>query len=97
MAGAEPAGQIKDEKNVYYSGTKFISKLRYISKFVNFGPLSENKLSKKCTPLGHEAYFDINISKLYYIWINSNFGKIYIAIARNIFPKQSIQIIIFLC
>ena len=51
-AGAESAGQRRNEK--------IISKY---TKHIIPGPFLELKMSKKCTPLWHETYFEIKIYK----------------------------------
>ena len=92
-AGAEPAGQMRDEKlhavvarstfpsqNVQNTsapdhvwkltcrksarrcGAKQISKSKR-TKHTMLGPLSEIELSKKCTPLWHEAHFQVKMYK----------------------------------
>ena len=48
-AGAEPAGQMRDEK-LHACGAKHISKSK-CTKHTRFGPLLEVEMSKKCTQL----------------------------------------------
>ena len=92
-AGAEPAGQMRDEKlhavvarstfpsqnvqNTTFSdrfwklrcrksarrcGAKHVSKSK-CTKHTMVGPLLEVAMSKKCTPLWHEAHFQVNMLK----------------------------------
>ena len=92
-AGAEPAGQMRDEKlhavvarstfasqNVQNTGVsdhfwklrcrksarrcgaKHISKSK-CAKHRGLGPLLEVEMSKKCTPLWHEAHFEVKMYK----------------------------------
>ena len=92
-AGAEPAGQMRDEKlhavvarstfpsqNVQNTsasdhfwklrcrksarpcGARHISKSK-CTKHTTFGPLLEVAMSKKCTPLWHEAHFEVKMYK----------------------------------
>ena len=93
VAGAEPAGQMRDEKlhavvarstfrsqNVQNTplsdhfwklrcrksasrcGAKHISKSK-CTKHQGFGPLLEVAMSKKCTPLWREVYFEVKMYK----------------------------------
>ena len=64
-AGAEPAGQMRDEK-VHTVVARSISKSKYI-KYT--GPLSKIEMSKKCTPLWREAHFEVNMYIIIYIYI----------------------------
>ena len=70
-AGAEPAGQMSDEKvhavlarstfpSQNVQGTKHISKSK-CTKHTMFGPLLEVEMSKKCTPLWREAHFEVKM------------------------------------
>ena len=92
-AGAEPSGQMRDEKvhavvarstfrsqNVQSTpapdhfwklrcrksarrcGAKHISKSK-CTKHTSSGPLLEVEMSKKCTPLWHEAHFEVKMYK----------------------------------
>ena len=63
-AGAEPAGQMRDEK-------KHISKSK-CTKHLGLGPLLEVAMSKKCTPLWREAHFEAKMYKPLQVW--STFG-----------------------
>ena len=57
-AGAEPAGQMSDEKIARRCGAKHILKSK-CAKHTRFGPLLEVEMSKKCTPLWREAHFQV--------------------------------------
>ena len=48
-AGAEPAGQMRDEQ------------LPKCTKHTIFGPLLEVEMSKKCAPLWREAHLEVNM------------------------------------
>ena len=64
-AGAEPAGQMRDEKLhavVIRCGAKHISKSK-CTKHTILGPLLEVEMSKKCTPLWREAHFEVKMYK----------------------------------
>ena len=59
-AGAEPAGQMRDEKlHAVVAGSTFEVKM-YKTRF---GPLLEVEMSKKCTPLWPEAHFEVKMYK----------------------------------
>ena len=58
-AGAEPAGQRRDEK-----AHSIVARSTFRSpKNTNVGPLLEVELSKKCTPLWREAHFQVKMYK----------------------------------
>ena len=61
-AGAEPAGQMRDEKlhAVVARGAKHISKSK-CTRHTRFGPLLKVEMSNKCTPLWREAHFEVKI------------------------------------
>ena len=61
-AGAEPAGQMRDEKIARRCGAKHISKSK-CTKHTMFGTLLEVEMSKKCTPLWREAHFEVKMYK----------------------------------
>ena len=61
-AGAEPAGQRRDEKLHPCCGAKHISKSKVL-KTGGLGPLLELEMSKKCTPLWREAHFEVKMLK----------------------------------
>ena len=69
-AGAEPAGQMRDEKLHAVCGAKHISKLKYIKPSI-VGPLLEVTMSKKCTPLWCEVHFEkvYGVYSVKYIWL----------------------------
>ena len=61
-AGAEPAGQMRDEKLHAVCGAKHMSKSK-VQKTDGFGALLEVAMSKKCTPLWREAHFEVKMYK----------------------------------
>ena len=123
-AGAEPAGQMRDEKlhavvarstfrsqNVQNTpcsdhfwklrcrksarrcGAKHISKSK-CTKHTSFGPLLEVEMSKKCTPLWHEAHLEVNMYKTHHA--RTTFGswdveQVHAVVARSTFPSQNVQ------
>ena len=57
-AGAEPSGQMRDEKlHAVVARSTFPSE--HVTKHVMFGPLLEVEMSKKCTPLWREARLEV--------------------------------------
>ena len=62
-AGAEPAGQMRDENlHARRCGAKHISKSKR-TKHTRSGPLLEVETSKKCTPLWREAHVEVKMHK----------------------------------
>ena len=53
-AGAEPAGQMRDEEISRRCGAKHVFKSK-CTKHTILGPFLEVEMSKKCTQLWHEA------------------------------------------
>ena len=62
-AGAEPAGQMRDEK---LHGAKHVSKSK-CAKHLSFGALLEVAMLKKCTPLWREAHFEVKMYKTHHV------------------------------
>ena len=61
-AGAEPAGQMRDEKlHAVVARRKFPS--QNVQNTPGVGPLLEVEMSKKCTPLLREAHFQVKMYK----------------------------------
>ena len=61
-AGAEPAGQMRDEKlHTVVARSTFPS--QNVQNHAILGPLFDVQLSKKCTPLWREAHFQVNMYK----------------------------------
>ena len=61
-AGAEPAGQMRDEKLHARCGAKHISKSK-CTKHTILGPLLEVEMLKKCAPLWREVHFQVKMYK----------------------------------
>ena len=65
-AGAEPAGQMRDEKlHAVVARSTFRS--QNVLKHLSFGALLEGAMSKKCTPLWREAHFEVNMYKKHHV------------------------------
>ena len=61
-AGAEPAGQMRDEKlHAVVARSTFRS--QNVKNTKGFGPLLEVEMSKKCTPLWRKAHFEVKMYK----------------------------------
>ena len=61
-AGAEPAGQMRDEQlHAVVARSKFRS--QNVQNRPAFGPLLEVEISKKCTPLWRKAHFEVSMLK----------------------------------
>ena len=70
-AGAEPSGQMRDEK-LHAVGAKHIPKSK-CAKHTNIGALLEAEMSKKCTSLWREAHFEANMYKTHHV--RATFGR----------------------
>jgi len=67
-AGAEPAGQMRDEKllaDARRCGAKHMSKSK-CTKHTIVGPFLEVEMSKKCTPLWRESHFEVKMYKTHH-------------------------------
>ena len=91
-AGAEPAGQMRDEK-LHAVGAKHISKSK-CTKHTIVGPLLEGEMSKKCTPLWREAHFEVKMHKTHHSRItfgSSDVEKVHTVVARSTFRSQNVK------
>ena len=122
-AGAEPAGQMRDEKvhavvarstfrsqkvqstlasdhfwklrcrkSARRCGAKQFSKSK-CTKHTILGPLLEVEMSKKCTPLWHEAHFQVKMYKTPQrrtTFGSSDVEKVHAVVARSTFPSQNV-------
>ena len=71
-AGAEPAGQMRDEKlHAIVARSTFASEKA--KKNLTFEPLLEVEMSKKCTPLWREAHVQVKMYKAHHA--RSTFGN----------------------
>ena len=68
-AGAEPAGQMSDEK---LHGAKQILKSK-CAQHTSVGPLLAVEMSKKCTPLWREAHLEVKMCKTHQL--RTTFGS----------------------
>ena len=71
-AGAEPSGQMRDEKlHAVVARSTFAS--QNVQNTLTFGPLLEVAMSKKCTPLWREAHFEVKMYKAHQL--RTTFGS----------------------
>ena len=92
-AGAEPAGQMRDEKLHAVLARSTLHKSK-CTRHTNLGPLLEVEMSKKCTPLWREAHFQVKMCKTRQV--RTTFGswdikKVHAVVARSTFPSQNVQ------
>ena len=91
-AGAEPAGQMSDEKL-----HAVVARSRFPSQNVQNTPCSDHfwkLMSKKCTPFWREAHFQVKMHKTHHV--RTTFGswdveKVHAVVARSTFPSQNVQ------
>ena len=95
-AGAEPAGQMRDEKlHAVVARSTFPSQnVQNTHKHTTFGPLLEVEMSKKCTPLWREAHFQVKMYKT--LGVRTTFGswdveKVHAVVARSTFRSENVQ------
>ena len=91
-AGAEPAGQMRDEKL-----HAVVARSTFPSQNVQATPGSDHfwkLMSKKCTPLWREAHFQVKMCKTHQL--GTIFGswdveKVHAVVARSTFPSQNVK------
>ena len=95
-AGAEPAGQMRDEKlHAVVARSTFQSEnVQKCTKHLGLGALLEVEMSKKCTPLWREAHFQVKMYKTHHV--RTTFGsrdveKVHAVVARSTFGNQNVQ------
>ena len=84
--------KLRCRKSARRCGAKHISKSKCI-KHTRFGPLLAVEISKKSTPLWHEAYFQVKMHKTHHC--RTTFGswdveKVHAVVARSTFPSQNV-------
>ena len=85
--------KLRCRKSARRCGAKHISKSK-CTKHTMLGPLLEVQMSKKCTPLWHEAHFEVKMSKT--LGVRTTFGscdveKVHAVVARSTFRSQNVQ------
>ena len=92
-AGAEPAGQMRDEKlHAVVARSTFRS--QNVQKHTSSGPLLEVAMSKKCMPLWRKAHFEVKMYKTHQV--RTTFGscdveKVHAVVARSTFRSQHVK------
>jgi len=92
-AGAEPAGQMRDEKLYAVVARSTFHKSK-CAKHTSFGPLLGVALSKKCTQLWGEAHFEVKMHKTHQLrttFGSCNVEKVHAVVARSTFRSQNAQ------
>ena len=91
-AGAEPAGQMRDEKlHAVVARSTFASEK---AKNITFGALLEVEMSKKCTPLWREAHIEVEMYKAHQvqsIFWSWDVEKVHAVVARSTYRSQNVQ------
>ena len=92
-AGAETSGQMRCGKIARRCGAKHISKSK-CTKHTILGPLLEVEMSKKCTPLWHEAHVEVKMYKTHHS--RTTFGswdveKVHAVVVRSTCPSQNVK------
>ena len=85
--------KLRCRKSARRCGAKHISKSK-CTKHLSVGPLLEVAMSKKCTPLWHEAHFEVKMYKTHHG--RSTFGswdveKVHAVVARSTFGSQNVK------
>ena len=93
-AGAEPAGQMRNEKLHAVVARSTVRRKSKCTKHTIFGPLLEVEMSKKCTPVWREAQFEVKMHKTPHV--RTTFGscdveKVQAVVARSTFRSQNVQ------
>ena len=85
--------KLRCRKSARRCGAKHISKSK-CTKHTRSGPLLEVEMSKKCTPLWHEAHFEVKMYKTPHVratFGTSDVEKVHTAVARSIFRSENVQ------
>ena len=85
--------KLRRRKSARRFGEKHISKSK-CTKHTSSGPLLEVEMSKKCTPLWRETYFQVKMHKTHHV--RTTFGswdveKVHAVVARSTFPSHNVQ------
>ena len=85
--------ELSCRKNARRCGTKHVSKSK-CTKHIRFGPLFQVELSKKCTPLWHEAHIQVKMYETptrrttFPSWAVE---KVHAVVARSTYPSQNVR------
>ena len=91
--GSDHFWKLRCRKSARHCGAKHISKSK-CTKHTMLGPLLEVEMSKKCTPLWREAYFQVKMYKTHHsrtTFGSSDVEKVHAVVARSTFPSQNVQ------
>ena len=91
--GSDHFSKLRCRKGARRCGAKHISKSK-CTKHTRSGPLLAVEMSKKCTPLWHEAHFQVKMSKT--LGVRTSFGswdveKVHAVVARSTFRSQNVK------
>ena len=93
-AGAEPAGQMRDEKLHAVVARSTFPSQNVQSTPASDGPLLAVEMLKKCTPLWREAHFQVKTYKAPNVratFGGSDVEKVHAVVARSTFRSQNVQ------
>ena len=85
--------KLRCRKSARRCGAKHISKSK-CTKHTILGPLLEVEMSKKCTPLWHEAHFEVKMYKTPHVratFGSSDVEKVHTVVAPSIFRSENVQ------
>ena len=85
--------KLRCRKSARRCGAKHIFKSK-CTKHTILGPLLEVAMSKKCTPLWHEAHFQVKMYKTPHVCASfggSDVEKVHAVVARSTFRSQNVQ------
>ena len=92
-AGAEPAGQMRDEKlHAVVARSTFPS--QNVQNTRGADHFLAVEMSKKCTPLWREAHFQVKMYKTHHvrtIFGGSDVEKVHAVVARSTFRSQNVK------
>ena len=91
--GSDHFWKFRCRKSACRCGAKHLSKSK-CTKHTMLGPLLEVEMLKKCTPLWHEAHFEVKMYKTHHS--RTTFGswdveKVHAVVARSTFWSQNVQ------
>ena len=85
--------KLRCRKNARPCGAKHISKSK-CTEHLSVGPLVEVEMSKKCTPLWHEAHFEVKMYKTHHVrttFGGSDVEKVHAVVGRSTFRSQNVE------
>ena len=85
--------KLRCRKSARRCGAKHIAKSK-CTKHTRSGPLLAVEMSKKCTPLGREAHFEVRMYKTPHVratFGGSDLEKVHAVVARSTFRSENVQ------